>query len=51
MTCAIGEKQWCDVLGILKLQAETLEYAYLVEWAESLELVDALSQALTKAGV
>ncbi|MBW4555938.1 MAG: hypothetical protein KME59_08365 [Trichormus sp. ATA11-4-KO1] len=46
-----SEKQWRDVLGIMKLQAESLDYKYLTEWAESLDLVDALSQAFTEAGV
>lgn len=46
-----SEKQWRDVLGILKLQAESLDYAYLAQWAESLNLIDDFSQALTEAGV
>ncbi|WP_017653108.1 hypothetical protein [Fortiea contorta] len=46
-----SEKQWRDVLGILKLQAENLDYTYLTKWGESLDLVDVLSQALTEAGL
>ncbi|MBW4509794.1 MAG: hypothetical protein KME64_25255 [Scytonematopsis contorta HA4267-MV1] len=46
-----SQKQWRDVLGIVKLQAETLDYGYLIEWAENLNLVDAFSQVLTEAGV
>ncbi len=46
-----SEKQWRDVLGILKLQAETLDYAYLAQWSETLDLIDALTQAFTEAGV
>ncbi|BAZ33887.1 hypothetical protein NIES4074_64010 (plasmid) [Cylindrospermum sp. NIES-4074] len=46
-----SEKQWRDVLGILKLQAQILDYAYLVKWAETLDLVDTLSEALTQAGI
>ncbi|QSJ21081.1 hypothetical protein JYQ62_33320 [Nostoc sp. UHCC 0702] len=46
-----SEKQWRDVLGIFKLQVETLDYTYLAEWAERLDLVDALSQAFAEAGV
>jgi hypothetical protein len=46
-----SEKQWRDVLGILKLQAESLDYAYLAQWAESLNLINDFSQALTEAGV
>lgn len=46
-----SEKQWRDVLGILKLQAESLDYVYLAQWAEHLDLIDDFSQALTEAGV
>ncbi|MDB9323972.1 hypothetical protein PN483_21590 [Nodularia spumigena CS-591/04] len=46
-----SEKQWRDVLGILKLQAESLDYMYLAEWSEHLDLIDALNQAFTEAGV
>ncbi|TAF03133.1 MAG: hypothetical protein EAZ77_17810 [Nostocales cyanobacterium] len=46
-----SEKQWRDVLGIVKLQAENLDYAYLVEWAEFLDLVDEFSEVLNQAGI
>ncbi len=46
-----SEKQWRDVLGIIKLQAENLDYGYLAEWAEILDLVADLSEVLTQAGI
>ncbi|MEA5507300.1 hypothetical protein VB735_30245 [Halotia wernerae UHCC 0503] len=46
-----SEKQWRDVLGILKLQAPNLDYAYLTAWAERLDLVDTFSRALTEVGL
>ncbi len=46
-----SEKQWRDVLGVLKVQAENLDYGYMREWAEQLGLVDALNQAVTESGV
>ncbi len=46
-----SEKQWRDVLGILKLQSGNLNYIYLTEWAERLNIFDALKQALTEAGI
>ncbi|OBQ04070.1 hypothetical protein [Anabaena sp. AL09] len=46
-----SEKQWRDVLGIIKLQADNLDYAYLAEWAENLDLVADLSEVLTQAGI
>ncbi|MUG91119.1 hypothetical protein F7734_00825 [Scytonema sp. UIC 10036] len=46
-----SEKQWRDVLGILKLQSGNLNYIYLTEWAERLNIFDELEQALTEAGI
>ena len=46
-----SEKQWRDVLGILKLQGASLDYNYLTEWGERLSLLDTLSQTLTEAGI
>jgi hypothetical protein len=46
-----SEKQWRDVLGIIKLQADNLDYHYLTEWAENLDLVADLSEVLTQSGI
>lgn len=46
-----SEKQWRDVLGILKLQAENLDYKYLAQWADNLGLIDFLGQAFSEAGI
>jgi hypothetical protein len=46
-----SEKQWRDVLGILKVQAESLDYAYLAEWAERLDIMDELQRSLLEAGI
>ncbi|WP_226889641.1 hypothetical protein [Nostoc sp. MG11] len=46
-----SEKQWRDVLGIIKLQEQSLDYAYLTNWAEHLNLVDALSQAFNEVSL
>lgn len=46
-----SEKQWRDVLGVLKVQQAALDYGYLGEWAERLELSELLSQALLQAGI
>ncbi|NEP00958.1 MAG: nucleotidyl transferase AbiEii/AbiGii toxin family protein [Symploca sp. SIO2E9] len=44
-------KQWTDVLGILKVQGELLEFDYLWQWAEVLEVANDLDQAFTEAGL
>jgi hypothetical protein len=46
-----SQKQWTDVLGIMKVQAENLERGYLTEWAEQLGLVDDLNLAFIEAGI
>jgi len=45
-----SEKQWRDVLGVLKVQGQCLDLAYLKLMAESLGLVEDLDQALIQAG-
>lgn len=46
-----SEKQWRDVLGVLKVQQQALDYGYLSEWAEQLELSNLLNQAMIEAGI
>jgi hypothetical protein len=45
------EKQWRDVLGVLKLQGDRLDFSYLWRWADELGLAEALDQALREAGL
>lgn len=47
----VSERQWLDVLGILKIQANQLDRAYLAEWAERLGLSLLLERALDEAGL
>jgi hypothetical protein len=47
--CTQSEKQWRDVLGVIKVQADQLDFEYLSLWAERLNLVDSLSRALAAA--
>ncbi|MEG5140457.1 MULTISPECIES: hypothetical protein [unclassified Microcoleus] len=46
-----SQKQWNDVLGILKVQAEHLERGYLTNWAQQLGLIDDLNLAFTESGI
>lgn len=41
----VSDRQWRDVLGVLKVQAERLDWDYLKHWAESLKLSDLLQRA------
>ncbi|NMF86342.1 hypothetical protein [Nodosilinea sp. P-1105] len=46
-----SEKQWRDVLGILKTQQDDLDYDYMHVWAASFNLSQQLEQAILAAGV
>lgn len=46
-----SERQWRDVLGILKIQAGNLDLDYLRHWAAQLKLSDLLERALTESAV
>lgn len=46
-----SDRQWRDVLGVLKVQADRLDFNYLNQWAETLQLQDLIAQALQEAGL
>lgn len=46
----VSDRQWRDVLGVLKVQAERIDLAYLRRWAGGLALSDLLGRALDEAG-
>jgi len=41
----ISENQWRDVLGILKVQSGSMDFAYLNQWASELRVKDLLEKA------
>ena len=45
-----SQQQWRDVLGVLKVQGERLDRAYLNQWALTLKLTDLLEEALLQSG-
>jgi hypothetical protein len=46
-----SEKQWRDVLGVLKVQGDALDFAYLNHWAAPLDLTELLQRAIPAAGL
>ena len=47
----VSDKQWRDILGVMKLQGEDLDKEYLWQWAASLNLAELLDRSLGEAGL
>ena len=46
-----SERQWPDVLKVLRVQGDMLDFAHLKEWAGELGLEDLLGRAMAEASV
>lgn len=46
-----AERQWEDVLGVLKVQAKDIDYEYLQHWAKNIKVNDLLSKAFAESGI
>lgn len=47
----VSERQWNDILGVIKVQGRALDLGYLKEWAERSGIEDLLAQAFADSGV
>ncbi len=47
----VSERQWLDVSGVIKVQAESLDTTYLLRWSKDLGLYELLVRAFEEAGV
>jgi len=45
----VSDRQWQDVLGVLKVQGERLDLAYLRQWAAELGVAELLEKAIAEA--
>ena len=45
----VSERQWRDILGVLKTRSGELELAYLEKWAKELKVSDLLARALKES--
>lgn len=46
-----SERQWVDILGVMKVQGEQLDMDYLKQWAEKLDVSNLLEKAFNDAGI
>lgn len=46
-----SQKQWRDILGVLKIQRERLDLDYLWQWSEYLNISASLNQAIQQSGI
>lgn len=44
----ISDRQWGDILGVMRVQGESLDMKYLRSWAQKLALSDFLKKALSQ---
>jgi hypothetical protein len=51
MTAKESQKQWRDILGVLKLQGDKLDFHYLWYWGDQLGLLTELDQAFSESGL
>ena len=47
----VSTRQWNDILGVLKVQANVLDWDYLDRWSVALGVDELLEQALIDAGL
>lgn len=47
----VSDRQWNDILGVLKVQGTNLDMVYLQRWAAVLKVPDLLERALEDAGL
>ena len=48
---ALPSSQWHDVVGVIKVQGDALDRAYLLKWARDLGLEELLARALSDGGL
>jgi hypothetical protein len=47
----VSDRQWRDVQGVLKVQARSLDFSYLQDWAGKMNIKELLARALEDAGL
>jgi hypothetical protein len=46
-----SNQQWRDVLGVIKIQGERLDFDYMMQWAKEMKLTDLILLACSQSGI
>lgn len=46
-----SERQWLDILGVIKVQGKNLDIGYIKSWSRKLGLLDLLEKAVAESGI
>lgn len=49
MSGEVSDRQWVDIINVIKVQGENLNLEYLRTWADNLALIDLLERVLTES--
>jgi hypothetical protein len=47
----VSQRQWADVIGVMRLQSSALDREYLARWATDVGVADLLARALSEAAL
>lgn len=47
----VSDRQWLDVMGVIKVQGESLDKSYLKNWSQRLQIVELLNKAFDESGI
>ncbi|MCH7990246.1 MAG: hypothetical protein IID46_13985 [Planctomycetes bacterium] len=47
----VAQRQWDDVIGVMKIQKKTLDFDYLQKWAGELNVSDLLERVISEASL
>ena len=47
----ISERQWTDIVGVIKVQGDSLDKDYLKNWSSKLGLIQLLNKAFDESGI
>jgi hypothetical protein len=47
----VSERQWLDVIGVIKVQGESLDKSYLKDWSQKLHILELLNKAFNESGI